>query len=277
MLNNFAISFRGIFTVSVLTLKEALRKKFILVIIFTSGIFLLLNFLCEPSSVKVNTNGEEKEVSSIGSYIIFMLISFWSMAISGLMTAGLISDELENKTYIMILSKPVSRLTYLLGKFFGIFLLVFGNAVIFLAIQNILGLIKNGGFEWNLWLSSSIMLLDFILLISIVMFLTIQINKIAGIFLSLAIVVVTTLINIPVYDSNISKSLELAPTKKAILEILYWIFPQFGTVFFQASSYVAKSISQPHYLGYYSLVQVSVWILIVWTLLSIIFEKKELD
>lgn len=277
MLNNFSISFRGILTISLLTLREALRKKFVLVIIFTSGIFLLLNFLCEPSSVKMNANGEEKDVSSFGIYIIFLLISFWSMAISGLMTAGLISDELENKTYIMILSKPVSRLTYLLGKFFGIFLLVFCNATIFLFIQNLLTLAKSGKFEMNLWLALGIMLLDFILLISLVIFLTIQLNKIAGIFLSLAVVVVTTLINIPIYDSTISQSLELAPAKKAILEILYWVLPQFGTVFFQASSHVAKSVAQTHYLGYYALIQVSVWILAIWTTLAILFEKKELD
>ncbi|MBE7413102.1 MAG: ABC transporter permease [Leptospiraceae bacterium] len=277
MLNNFSISIRGIFTISVLTLKEALRKKFVLVIIFTSGIFLLLNFLCEPSSIKVNSNGEEKNVSSIGSYIVFILISFWSMAISGLMTAGLISDELENKNYIMVLSKPVSRLTYLLGKFFGVFFLVLCNAVIFLIIQNVLTIAKSGKFEINLWLSLFIMLLDFVLLISIVMFLTIQVNKIAGIFLSLALVVITTLINIPIYDSSISQSLELAPTKKAILEILYWVLPQFGTVFFQASTHVAKSVTQTHYLGYYSMIQVSVWIFIVWVFLSVLFEKKELD
>ncbi|MCE9501177.1 MAG: ABC transporter permease [Leptospira sp.] len=276
MKSNYSISPNAIIAIAGLTLKEALRKKFILVIIATSGLFLLLNFACD-SAVRVNAGGQEQNNVSIASYLVFMIVSFWSMAISGLITAGLISDEIENKTYNMILSKPISRLSYLLGKFVGIFGLVFGNAILFLSAQALLSFIKKGTVETSLWFATGFMMFDYMLLITFVMFITIHINKIAAIFLSLGIVSVTTLIDVPMYDATVGKTLELDTFRRGILDSLYWILPQFGTVYFHASSLIAKSISQTHFLGYYSLIQTSVWFIFIWTVLAYTFENKELE
>ncbi len=64
--------------------------------------------------------------------------------------------------------------------------------------------------------------------------------------------------------------------KKQILEVIYWILPQEGTVFFFSSSLLAKSLSQVHYYGEYSLIQISVWVFLCFGFVKVILDRKEL-
>ena len=117
--------FSSIFTIAGLTIREALRKRIIFIILLISSFFLLMNFFCE--SVTMQANGEEVKDSAIGPIFIFVIVTVWSLVISALVTSSLLADEFENKTYTMILSKPIFRLSYLAGKFLGVFVLIILN------------------------------------------------------------------------------------------------------------------------------------------------------
>ena len=97
--------FSSIFTIAGLTIREALRKRIIFIILLISSFFLLMNFFCE--SVTMQANGEEVKDSAIGPIFIFVIVTVWSLVISALVTSSLLADEFENKTYTMILSKPI--------------------------------------------------------------------------------------------------------------------------------------------------------------------------
>ncbi len=56
--------FSSIFTIAGLTIREALRKRIIFIILLISSFFLLMNFFCE--SVTMQANGEEVKDSAIG-------------------------------------------------------------------------------------------------------------------------------------------------------------------------------------------------------------------
>ena len=76
--------------------------------------------------------------------------SFWIMGIWGLicaLTLGLhsISQEIKNKTHFMILSRPVQRSAFVLGKFGGIFLVM--GVVFCLSCLLWLAMMKIGGVE----------------------------------------------------------------------------------------------------------------------------------
>ncbi|MBL0263255.1 MAG: hypothetical protein IPQ05_05115 [Leptospiraceae bacterium] len=94
--------FSSIFTIAGLTIREALRKRIIFIILLISSFFLLMNFFCE--SVTMQANGEEVKDSAIGPIFIFVIVTVWSLVISALVTSSLLADEFENKTYTMILS-----------------------------------------------------------------------------------------------------------------------------------------------------------------------------
>ncbi|HMV45866.1 MAG TPA: hypothetical protein PK079_17920 [Leptospiraceae bacterium] len=267
--------FSSIFTIAGLTIREAMRKRIIFVILAISSFFLLMNFFCE--SVTMQANGEEVKDDAFGSVFIFIIVILWSFVISALVTSSLLADEFENKTYTMILSKPIFRLSYLGGKVLGVFLLIILNAILIIGIYSIISVIRSKTIDSSLFMAAISMLPAYILLVSIVLLFTVLINRTASVLLSFAIVLLTSVINYPMYEAAFEKVIDTNSSKKMILEIIYWILPQFGTSLFHAISKVAKSFSQVHYLGLYSYFQIGIWILLTWILIYFSFRKRELE
>lgn len=267
--------FSSILTIAGLTIREALRKRIIFVILAISSFFLLMNFFCE--SVTMQANGEEIKDDTFGPVFIFIIVTIWSFVISALVTSSLLADEFENKTYTMILSKPIFRLSYLGGKVLGVFLLITLNAILLIGLYSIISVIRSRNIDTGLYIAVVSMLPAYILLVSIVLLFTILINRTASVLLSFAIVLLTSVINYPVYEVAFEKVLDTNSSKKLILEVIYWILPQFGTSLFHSISKVAKSFSQVHYLGLYSYIQIIVWIFLTWILIYFSFRKRELE
>ena len=105
------------------TAKEAMSQPFFYVLI-AIGVVLLCLFLFLP----YNTFGEDvKMVKSEGLTLIKILaimLAVWTASVS-------IANEIEGRTALMILSKPISRRQLILGKFVGVLIPV---AVIFVIL-----------------------------------------------------------------------------------------------------------------------------------------------
>jgi hypothetical protein len=113
--------------------REALRQPMFWVLVL-AGIFIMLFSLIIPYF----TFGEDaKMVKEIG-YDLIMLLG----VVFAILTASMsISDEIEGRTAITLMSKPVSRRQFLVGKFLGILL----SAGVMTCL---LGWI----FAWTIWL-----------------------------------------------------------------------------------------------------------------------------
>ncbi|MDO5581827.1 MAG: ABC transporter permease [Planctomycetia bacterium] len=112
--------FRAVFpkvgAIAWVTAKETLLQPLFLILML-AGIFGLFIFLFLP----YHTLGEDiKIVVSQGLTLVKLFAIFlaiWSASTS-------IADELEGKTALMILAKPVGRQRFVLGKYFGIMIAV---------------------------------------------------------------------------------------------------------------------------------------------------------
>jgi len=94
------------------TTKEALSQPFFYVILGI-GAFALLVFPFIP----YNTFGEDIKVLKDEGLTLIMVLSI----ILALWTASLsIADEIEGRTALSVLSKPVGRRSFILGKFLGV-------------------------------------------------------------------------------------------------------------------------------------------------------------
>jgi hypothetical protein len=94
------------------TAKEALSQPLFYVLL-TIGVFCLILFPFIP----YNTLGEDiKMVKDEGLTLIMVLsivLALWT-------ASGSIADEIEGRTALTLLSKPVGRRQFIIGKFFGI-------------------------------------------------------------------------------------------------------------------------------------------------------------
>ena len=102
----------GISTIALATSKEAIAQPLYLLSILI-GAFLLLLYIYIP----YNTFGEDvkmyKDSGLMTVMVLAILVSLWTASVS-------VAEEIEGRTALTLLSKPVSRRQFVLGKFLGI-------------------------------------------------------------------------------------------------------------------------------------------------------------
>ena len=111
------IAFPKLYALIWVTAKEGMNQT-----LFTALLGLGIALLLFLPYIPFNTLGEDLKMHmSVGLTFIkipALLLAIWLSGVS-------ISEEIEGKTALMLLSKPVSRVQLILGKFFGILVPVF--------------------------------------------------------------------------------------------------------------------------------------------------------
>ncbi|ARN56074.1 ABC-type transport system involved in multi-copper enzyme maturation, permease component [Sedimentisphaera salicampi] len=104
--------FIKLITIAKNTLVETLRQPVFSIILLICLIMLLIS----PSLTMFSIDDDNKLLREISYSTIFISGLF----IAVFSASGAITQEVESKTAATVLSKPVSRITFVLGKFFGI-------------------------------------------------------------------------------------------------------------------------------------------------------------
>jgi len=121
---------RGSWTISVYTWREGMRKKtligfLILSILVIFGSSFMTAFLAQTT---VGAGEEEINIETkLIKDICVTAISIFGVLIAIFISASVVPTEVENKVVYTVLSKPVSRFQYLLGKFVGAQLIIIIN------------------------------------------------------------------------------------------------------------------------------------------------------
>jgi ABC-type transport system involved in multi-copper enzyme maturation permease subunit len=102
----------GISTIALATSKEAVAQPIYLLAMLI-GLFLLVLYIYIP----YNTFGEDvkmyKDSGMMTIMVLAILVALWTASVS-------VADEIEGRTALTLLSKPISRRQFVLGKFLGI-------------------------------------------------------------------------------------------------------------------------------------------------------------
>jgi ABC-type transport system involved in multi-copper enzyme maturation permease subunit len=99
-------------TIALATAKEAIRQPAFFVMAFFAGALLVVTIF-----VSYFTFGEDiKMYKDTG----LTTISFFCMLLALLTASSTVADEIEGKTAITLLSKPINRRQFIIGKFLGI-------------------------------------------------------------------------------------------------------------------------------------------------------------
>lgn len=103
---------RKILTITQVTFKEMIRQPIFGVVLFLSSVLIYIS----PFFSMFTLLNSVKLVRDMG--LATILLS--DILIAAFCASGLVFRELENKTSLTVLSKPVSRFEFILGKFLGL-------------------------------------------------------------------------------------------------------------------------------------------------------------
>ena len=116
--------------IALATFKSELAQPLFLIVMLL-GVFSLFAFILIP----YNTFGEDIKVLKDSGMVLIKVLcviqAVWAASIS-------VSEEIEGRTALTVLSKPLRRRSFVLGKYLGIFLTV---AVIFIMLGTVLMLV----------------------------------------------------------------------------------------------------------------------------------------
>jgi ABC-type transport system involved in multi-copper enzyme maturation permease subunit len=262
--------------IALITFKEGIRNRSIYGISLLALLMLLTNFIISDMV--------GQEVGKVAVDIALSAVSFSGLLLVLFVGINLLAKDLDRKTIYMVLAKPISRSQYLIGKFFGVLLLITVCLCMlscFAAVS--LLLIKFGHPAYFQRVSWPLVGLSFffttlmLMLVSALSFLFASFTSTS--FLTFILTIISYIIGMSLNDVKAlieapqAVGITVSPITAKIVQAAYYIFPNLS--FFDIKIQAAHGLSVPasYILGIvaYSIVYSA----IIMALACLIFRKKE--
>ncbi|MEM7577314.1 MAG: ABC transporter permease subunit [Planctomycetota bacterium] len=107
--------FRQLYIIARNTFVEAIRQPVFSVLLMAGVLGLVLNVFTAAYSMEPG-EGDNKVLVDMGLSMVMLVC----LLLAAFTATGVLSDEIESKTVLTVVSKPVARPTFVLGKFLGI-------------------------------------------------------------------------------------------------------------------------------------------------------------
>jgi len=101
-----------IFSITRNTFLESIRQPIFSVLIFVGGLMLVFNPLLSAYTM----DDDNKLLVDMGLSTLFII----GLVLAAFTATGVLSQEIENRTVLTVVSKPVARPAFIVGKFFGV-------------------------------------------------------------------------------------------------------------------------------------------------------------
>ncbi len=198
------------------TIKALLRKKDFYVFLIMLFVLLVFLFLQRFAGIKEIT----RYLKDIGFYVLWIFSAIIAISFS----AKQLPEEMKEKTILPLMTKPVSRMQLLLGRFLGASMASgFAFSVFYLLYIAVVILRGENVYIWLFFQSYILGLCFLILLSAISIYLSLQLTYSAAVTVSLIIY-----FTVIWFIENLSGLILSAEGWKAVgLNILYYLIPHY--------------------------------------------------
>jgi ABC-type transport system involved in multi-copper enzyme maturation permease subunit len=250
-----------IYSIALNTIREAIRSR----ILYLLLIFALL-MIASSRIVSLLTVGDElKIIKDIG----LMSISFFGVLMAVFIGIGLVSKEIEKRTIYNIISKPIQRYQFLLGKYFGLLLTLLINIGVMTILFLVVIYFKSG--LWELNLLKAIVLFFFELLIII---------AVAILFSTFTTPILSSVFTLAIYFmGQLTPNLLLLREKvggiigRTILLLLYYLLPNLQNL--NIKNEIVHNIAINNQFIFFAIAYSLTYSTVIMLLAILLFQKKD--
>lgn len=151
-----------VFAIALNTFREAIRNKILYSVVLFAAIVVGISAFFGSVSI----GSQEKVIKDFGLFSL----SFFGALLAILSGVSLLNKELKQKTIYNIMSKPVQRWQFILGKHLGLMMTVHVLvALMSIALVGFLGLLE-GRIDWLLFQAVGFVLLEVCIISAVTMF-----------------------------------------------------------------------------------------------------------
>ncbi len=202
-------------TIAFYTFKEIWKSKILLNVFFVGLGLMVVTFVATEFTFGV----PERVALDFG----LGMLSLSSLGISLFLGVGLLSKEIESRTVYMVISRPVPRYAFILGKLIGLMGIQAVNvlilAVMTMSTTRFLGGEINGLIFWTV----GFIFLESLMLLLVVVLLSLLANNILSVLFSLALLLLGHVIK----DTQEISFVKNSPFAVKILEAYHFMLPAF--------------------------------------------------
>ncbi len=253
---------RNIFIIAKNTLKLEIRDKILYGIIIFGLLYIF--FMLFLSNLVLQELPMLKSFGLTGIYFFNAIIALF------LGTTSFFKD-VDRKVVYFILSKPVSRMQFVLGKFFGLCLvLLLTSAILSVAYLGVV-LFEHGGFDGLGLLAIAMQFLEMALFLAFAIFVSTFSSSLISIVYTSAVFFLGHIVSQLVADA---KAIHLGGVKLLLVEVLYYIFPNLEK--FDARDLAIHAVATPWTSFGLAAAYAAVYIILLLTAAIWIFDKKEI-
>jgi len=257
------MTYQKVKIVAYYTFKEILKSKILINVFFVGLILMLLTYVATEFTYGV----PERVALDFG----LGMLSLSSIGISLFLGVNLLSKEIDSRTVYMVVSRPVPRFAFILGKIIGLIGIQFVNVFLLSTMIVSVTYLLGGAITPLVWWSIGFTFLESILLLLVVLLMSLLANNI----LSTLISVVVLLLGHAVKETQNVGFVQNNPFIKTILEVYHFFLPGFYKL--NLKDYILYKVTLPVDYLMSSLsygLSYSVFLLMV---IIYLFNKKNLD
>ena len=243
------------------TFKEAVRDRILYLLLF----FAALSILVSRILALLTVGDRAKIIKDVG----LASISFFGALMAILIGTGLVYKEIEKRTIFTLISKPMRRYEFLLGKFFGLVLTLLVMLVLMSVIFLALVFFHTSTVEWKMLLAILYIFIELIL-----------ITAVAILFSSFSTPILSSLFSLCFYlIGHFSWSLETLIKKipagvlKVLAQIIYTILPDLENFNFKTE--VVHGLTIPSRVLLYSAGYGLLYTVFILTLAVLVFRRRD--
>jgi ABC-type transport system involved in multi-copper enzyme maturation permease subunit len=243
------------------TFKEAIRDRILFLLLFFAAVCIIfsrvLALLTVGDRVKIITDVGLASISIFGAL----------MAI--LMGTGLVYKEIDKRTIYTLLSKPIHRYQFLLGKYLGLVLTLFVMLVLMTLIFLVLVFLHSFRIEWGLFVAILFIFFELCL-----------VTAVAMLFSCFSTPILSTLFSLSFYlIGHVSWGLETLINKiqsgavKTLARILYTFLPDLEN--FNYKTEIVHNLSIPPEALLYSILYGFFYTVFILALAILVFRRRD--
>lgn len=279
-----------IWSIAKTTIGDALRKKVLQIFLVVAIGLIVISFSFSQNLSFSSRQGSSTDIMLVKTFGLGLMAIAGSL-ISLVMGVSLIPQEIERRTIYTILSKPVNRYEFIIGKWLGAILTLAINiglmGVVFIIVvaakawgaevTQIEGVAetttKMGVFDINTVWGVVLIYFQFMVLSSVVLMFSTFMTATVNFFMGLGVYIIGVLGSI---TETIMKARDASPLLKAFYGFLHYTIPNFDN--FQVTNpllhpekHIANMAKYTAQVGLYGLL----YALVMLTIAVIIFQRKE--
>lgn len=257
------MTLQKILIVAKYTFKDILKSKILLNVFFIGIGLMVVTYVATEFTYGV----PERVALDFG----LGMLSLSSLAISLFMGVTLLSKEIESRTVYMVISRPVSRFAFIIGKILGLMGIQFLNILILGSLTLIATVLMGGHANPLTYWSIGFTFLESLMLLLLVVFVSLFANNILAVILSLVVL----LLGHSIRDTQEILFVQNRPILNHLLDAYHFVLPAFYKL--NLKDFVIYNKTLDHAYLFTNLVYGLLYSTFLLLMIVSIFNKKNLD